>query len=89
MSLKSTAECVPFPYDINPLDFYLYDFLEERICADTPNTIKELKDTSVSEFGHLLSQLSDKAMADAEERQPAGCDLESERSNRAICSKRC
>ena len=28
---------------------------EESICADTPQTIKELKDTDVGEIGHLIS----------------------------------
>ena len=41
------------------------------MCSDTSKTIKKLK---VSEFGHLLSQLS-KAIADAEERLSAGGDL--------------
>ena len=63
ISLKSVIECALF---------YFWDFLEERICADTPKTIKELK---VSEFVHLLSQLSNKAIADAEEHLSVGGDV--------------
>ena len=62
----------PLPYDISALTFYFWDFLEERICADTPKTIKEL---NVNEFGRLVSQLSNTAIADAEERLSAGGDL--------------
>ena len=62
----------PLPHDISPLAFNCWDFLEERICADTLKTIKELK---VSEFGHPLSQSSNKAIADAEERLSVGGDL--------------
>ena len=43
------------------LGFLLSDFLEERICADNPKTIKELKNTNVRELSHLLSQMFDKA----------------------------
>ena len=45
----------PLPYDISNPDFYFWDFLAERICLDTPKTIKELKDTSINEFSHIPS----------------------------------
>ena len=61
----------PLPHDISPLAFYFWDFLEERICAGTPR----LSVLKVSEFGHLLSQLSNKAIADAEELLSVGGDL--------------
>ena len=44
----------------------------EVICAGIPRAIKELKNTIVSELGYLLSQISEKAIADAEERLSAG-----------------
>ena len=50
----------------------LLDFPEERICPGTPKTIKEPKNTSFSELGYLFSQISEKAIAEAEERLPAG-----------------
>ena len=47
-------------------------FPEERICPGTPNTINELKNTSFSELGYLLSQISEKAIAEVKERLSAG-----------------
>ena len=64
--MKIAVECALRPSDINPFGCYFWDFLEESICADTssPKTIKELKDTNVSERGHLLSEMADKAITD-------------------------
>ena len=47
-----------------PLTSILLDFLEKRVCAANPKTIKYFKDTNVSELGHLLSQMADRAIAD-------------------------
>ena len=55
--------------------FYFWDFPEKRICADTPKAIKWLENISVGELGPFSSQLSDKAIADAEERLSAGGGL--------------
>ena len=52
----------------------LLDLLEERIRESTPNTIQRVKNISVSELGYLLSQISEKAIADDEERLSAGGD---------------
>ena len=69
-SLKSAVEC-PCSHPTSVPLLLLWNFPEERICADTPQTIRGLKETSVSEFGHLPSQISDKTIADAEERLSA------------------
>ena len=64
--MKTAVEYALRPPVISPFGCYFWDFLEESICADTssPKTIKELKDTKVSERGHLLSEMADRAITD-------------------------
>ena len=60
--MKIAVECALRPSDINPFGCYFWDFLEESIGADTFKAIKELKDTNVSELGHLLPEMADRAI---------------------------
>ena len=67
--LENAVECAPLPYDISWIHFYfLLGLPKEPTSADTPKNIKGLKDTSVDELDLLLSLISGKAIADAEER---------------------
>ena len=77
ISLKTAFGYALLPY-ISPLDLYLLLELSRgsHVCANISKTIKKkLKATSVGELGHLISKISGKAIADAEERLSAGCDL--------------
>ena len=51
--LKSVVWCARLRFDTSLFDFYFWAFLEERVCTNAPDTTRELKDTNVSDPGHL------------------------------------
>ena len=60
---RESSECQRRPFDISPFAFCFWGFLEERICADTPKSIKELTDTRIGGLCHPLLQMSGEAIA--------------------------
>ena len=86
--MTSAVESALCPSDISLFVFYFWDFLEESICVDTPTTITELKETSVSSSAIFFHKWPTRKLQI--QRAPvAGGDPAQESSNGVIYSKRC
>ena len=78
----------PLLPEISPLNFLLWDLLEEHIYADYPKTIKELTDITVSVPGHLLHKWPTRPLRTRGQSVRRG-DPTQERSIGDICRERC
>ena len=71
-AITSVVDYVSLPSNVRPLDFYLWTFARNASALVIPRLLKSKKKHQCQQTRLPLSQISEKAIEDAEERLSAG-----------------
>ena len=63
ISLKAAVQWAPRSPDLNPLDFFMWGFLKDRVYSGKPATTDELKTAIVQEVARMPREHVNKAIA--------------------------
>ncbi len=59
---RGNVEWPPRSPDLNPLDFFLWGYLKEKVYSKNPSNLEELKAFIISEASHVSSEMINNAV---------------------------
>ena len=68
ISNKSDIQWSPHSPDLNPPDFFLWGYLKDRVYANRPHTINDLKANITHEISQIPRQMRDNVMRNFRKR---------------------
>ena len=60
--MKTDFELAPHSPDLSPPDFFLWDYLKDKVYANKPRTISELKENTREEIRAILRSVCKSVM---------------------------
>ena len=68
ISLKTEFVWAPHSPDLNPLDFFLWGYLKDRVYREAPQTINDLKASITHRIRHIDIELCGRVIRDFKHR---------------------